>query len=261
MSKSVVIDCFPENVRLYREGYAVVVVDVIRATTVAITAAAMGRRCFPVASVEAAWALKATLDNPLMAGEVAGCLPDGFDINNSPVDLAARTDVSRPIILLSSSGTKLMHAARECEIAYPACFRNYEFLSSYLMEHHSRIAVIGAGTRGEFREEDQMCCSWIAERLMKAGFESENEKTSELVELWSSASPDACTAGKSADYLRRSGQLKDLDFTIACINDINSVFVIRDGEVVLLPSEGLPDPLLLRPASKDAFPNRFDDKI
>jgi len=239
MRKSVVIDCFPENVRLYREGYAVVVIDVIRATTVAITAAAMWRRCFPVASIEAAWALKATLDNALMAGEVAGCIPEGFDINNSPVDLAARTDISRPIILLSSSGTKLMHAARDCEVAYPACFRNYEFMASYLVEHHSRIALVGAGTRGEFREEDQMCCAWIAERLVKAGFEAETEKTSELVELWSNASPDACTTGKSADYLRRSGQSRDLDFTVARINDINSVFILRDGEVVMLLSDGL----------------------
>lgn len=59
------------------------------------------------------------------------------------------------------------------------------------------------------------------------------------MELWSNASPDACTTGKSADYLRRSGQLKDLDFTVARINDINSVFVLRDGEVVMLPSDGL----------------------
>jgi 2-phosphosulfolactate phosphatase len=252
MRKSVVIDCFPENVRLYREGYAVVVIDVIRATTVAITAAAMGRRCFPVASVEAAWALKATLDNPLMAGEVAGVIPEGFDINNSPVTLSARTDISRPIILLSSSGTKLMYAARDCQAAYPACFRNHAFLSSHLLEHHSRVAVIGAGTRGEFREEDQMCCAWIAERLMKAGFEPENERTSELVDLWSGASPDACTAGKSADYLRRSGQVQDLDFTIAHINDINSVFVIRDGEVVPAPTDGLAEPVFLRPTSEDA---------
>src|ERR1700737_630953 len=105
MRKSVVIDCFPENVELYREGYAVVVIDVIRATTVAITAAAMGRRCFPVPSVEAAWQLKPSLDNSLLVGEIAGTIPEGFDMNNSPVDMAARTDVSRPIILVSSSGT------------------------------------------------------------------------------------------------------------------------------------------------------------
>ena len=257
MRKSVVIDCFPENVELYREGYAVVVIDVIRATTVAITAAAMGRRCFPVASVEAAWQLQASLDNPLMVGEIAGSRPEGFDMHNSPVDMAARTeDISRPIILLSSSGTKLMDAAKICEITYLACFRNHAFLSTYLMERHPKVALIGAGTRGEFREEDQMCCAWIAERLMQAGYEAENFKTTELAELWSNASPDACAVGKSADYLRRSGQLKDLDFTIACINDIPSAFVMRDGEVVMLPSDGLDEPLLLGEAAKNGLPNR-----
>jgi 2-phosphosulfolactate phosphatase len=258
MRKSVVIDCFPENVKLYREGYAVVVIDVIRATTVAITAAATGRRCFPVPSVEAAWQLQPSLDNPLMVGEIAGTLPEGFDMNNSPVDMSARTaDISRPIILVSSSGTKLIHAARDCEITFLACFRNYAFLSAYLREHHTRVAVIGAGTRGEFREEDQMCCSWIAENLMQAGFEPENDKTVELTELWSNASPNACTAGKSADYLRRSGQLKDLDFTIARINDINCVFVMREGEVIKVPPGELAEPLLLRPTSNDAFRDRI----
>jgi len=257
MRKSVVIDCFPENVKLYREGYAVVVIDVIRATTVAITAASMGRRCFPVSSVEAAWQLKPNLENPLMVGEIAGTLPEGFDMNNSPAAMAARTaDISRPIILLSSSGTKLIHAARECEFAYLACFRNHAFLSSYLKERHPRIAVIGAGTRGEFREEDQMCCSWIAESLMQSGFEPENDRTAELAELWSNAPPNACTAGKSADYLRRSGQLRDLDFTIACINDINAVFAMRDGEVIKVPSDELAEPFLVRQTSKGGFPDR-----
>jgi len=36
MRKSVVIDCFPENVELYREGYAVVVIDVIRTAAKAV---------------------------------------------------------------------------------------------------------------------------------------------------------------------------------------------------------------------------------
>ena len=33
--RSVVIDCLPDSVRRYREGYAIVAIDVIRATTVA----------------------------------------------------------------------------------------------------------------------------------------------------------------------------------------------------------------------------------
>ena len=29
----------------------------------------------------------------------------------------------------------------------------------------TRVAVIGAGSKGEFREEDQICCAWIAAGL------------------------------------------------------------------------------------------------
>ena len=47
MQKSVVIDYLPESVCRYRSEWAIVAVDVIRATTTAITAAATGRRCFP----------------------------------------------------------------------------------------------------------------------------------------------------------------------------------------------------------------------
>ena len=46
MSKTVVIDCFPESARHYSEAYAIVAIDVIRATTTAITSVNLGRRCF-----------------------------------------------------------------------------------------------------------------------------------------------------------------------------------------------------------------------
>ena len=49
---------------------------------------------------------------------------------------------------------------------YVACLRNYSALIAYLAAHHPMVAVIGAGSRGEFREEDQLCCAWIAEGLL-----------------------------------------------------------------------------------------------
>src|SRR5690348_15113924 len=105
MSQRVIIDSFPESARKYGEGYAVVAVDVIRATTSAVTIAALGRRCLTAASLEAAFTLAARLDDPLLVGELGGDMPDGFHMNNSPADLEKRTDVERPIVLLSSSGT------------------------------------------------------------------------------------------------------------------------------------------------------------
>ena len=69
MQKSVVIDYLPECVQRYRPECAIVAVDVIRATTTAITAAATGRRCFPVPTIGAALDLAQELDHPLLAGE------------------------------------------------------------------------------------------------------------------------------------------------------------------------------------------------
>ncbi len=57
MPATVAVDCFPENVEKYRDGWVVVAVDVIRATTTAVTGVAQGRRVFPVPTLEAVVAL------------------------------------------------------------------------------------------------------------------------------------------------------------------------------------------------------------
>ncbi len=238
MKYSVVIDSLPESVSRYRRGYAIVAVDVIRATTTIATAVSMGRRCFPVSSLEAARQVSSRLRNPLLAGEVGGIIPRGFEMNNSPAELALRSDISRPLVLLSSSGTKLIHQARASEAAYIACFRNFEFLSRYLVGRHSRFAVIGAGSRGEFREEDQMCCAWVAQRLIESGYVAENPQTAATVDQWRGATTDLVLSGASADYLIQSGQSRDLHFILTHIADLDWVLEIGGDEVVgLTPLE------------------------
>jgi len=236
--KRVVIDFFPESVQRYRHGYAVVAVDVIRASTTIATAVSMGRRCFPVPSLEAGWQVAARLRNPLLAGELAGIIPPGYEMNNSPAELALRTEVSRPLVLLSSTGTKLIHLARLCDAAYIACLRNYEFLSTYLAGRHSRVALIGAGSRGERREEDLICCAWMGRQLIDSGYAAEDRETEEAVERWGAAAPDPILCGRSADFLRRTGQTRDLSFIMTHIADLEWAFAFQDGEVVrCAPSE------------------------
>ncbi len=238
MRNRVVIDCFQENPDVRHDGYAVVAIDVIRATTTAITAVAAGRRCFPVPSVEAAKLIQWELPNPLLAGEIAGDMPEDFEVNNSPAEIATRTDIERPLILLSSSGTKLIHAARASDFTYLACFRNHSALSRHLINHHAKVALIGAGTRGEFREEDQICCAWIARELIAAGYEPDNDRTSSIVERWGTIDAVACLCSKSVEYLRKSGQTPDLDFILEHVNDLPLVFMMRDGEVATVPDGG-----------------------
>lgn len=232
MTRKVIIDFFPESVLRYKCGYAVVAVNVIRASTTIATAVSMGRRCLSVPSLEAARRVAARLCNPLLAGELGGVMPPGFEMNNSPAELASRTDISRPLVLLSSSGTKLIHLARASKAAYIACFRNFDFLSKYLAGRHSHIALIGAGSRAERREEDQMCCAWMARQLLDSGYVAENRDTMEMAERWSAATTDTILSGPSADYLMRSGQGRDLVFVLTHIADLEWAFAVQGDEVV-----------------------------
>ena len=235
MLKQVKIDCFPESARKYRKGYAVVAVDVIRATTSAITVAAGGGRCLPAPSVEAAFKLRSKLKGSLLAGEIGGDLAPGFEMNNSPAELARLDLAGRPVILLSSSGTRLISEAKECEALHLACFRNYGSVARHLADLHQRVAVIGAGSRGEFREEDQMCCAWIARDLAEMGYAPADRMTLDLIKRWATESPEAALTSKSAVYLRRSGQTRDLEFILTHVNDLRSAYEVRGEEVVALP--------------------------
>jgi len=237
---SVIVDCFPSAALRYQDDYAIVAVDVIRATTLAITAVADGRRCLVAASLEDADVIRDGLGDALLAGELGGNMPYGFEMNNSPADLVARVDFERPLVMLSTSGTELMLAAGgSVHGAYAACFRNFTATARHLVGRHERVAIIGAGSRGEFREEDQMCCAWIADLLMEAGYRVEDDATGRLVERWRGVPAAAIETGNSVGYLRRTGQLRDFDFTVAHVDDLDLVCAIEGNE---LCAEGLFEP-------------------
>src|SRR5262249_18149580 len=115
--------------------------------------------------------------------------------------------------------------------AYVACFRNYSATVDYLAQNHDAVVLIGAGTRGDFREEDQMCCAWIAQGLIESGFVPDNGTTRELVERWDGAPKDAFIKSRSVDYLRRSGQLRDLEFILSHFDDIDTACKLSNDEV------------------------------
>jgi 2-phosphosulfolactate phosphatase len=222
------IDCSPESALAYGQGFAAVAVDVIRATTTAVTAASLGWKCYPVGSLEGALRLASELRDPLLAGELHGEKPDGFHINNSPVELAEIQHASRPLVLLSSAGTKLIVNAAACDVVYLACFRNAACTADQMIqEAYPKIALLGAGTRGEFREEDQIACAWIAARLQQAGYVAENAATAEIMNRWRDAPATDCLQSRSVDYLKRTNQMKDLQFILDRINDLQECFTIK----------------------------------
>lgn len=217
-------------------GDVIVVVDVVSTTTTAVTAVAQGRRCFTATSVAAARNRAARLERPLLAGEIDDVRPPGFHLHNSPAAIAARSDVERPLVLVSSSGTPLIHAAASRGMVYLGSLRNARYLGLWLAGRQPRVAIVAAARHGEFREEDRVCCALIAGELLDAGYTAEDGATAALVRRWRAACPDAWLVSKSVAYLRATGRIADLDFILEHQEDLPDVFQLHSGEVITVPA-------------------------
>jgi 2-phosphosulfolactate phosphatase len=205
---------------------------VIRATTTAVTVAAAGRRCFPVPSLEAAVPLAARLEDPLLVGELGGNMPYGFHLQNSPAEMDRRVALERPVILLSTSGTALLCEAARHGTTYAACLRNASAQAQQLIAEHERVLLLAGESRGEFREEDRLCCGRIARDLLAAGFEPQSVLVEEIVKHWGDAGDDAFLGGHSVQYLTDTGQYHDVEFILSHIDDLDVVYELRGDELV-----------------------------
>jgi 2-phosphosulfolactate phosphatase len=228
---TVTIGCFHEHLPPVARGATVVAIDVIRATTTAITAVAAGHRLYPAGSMEAAVRLAADLERPILAGELGGLQPYGFDMQNSPAEMQDLDSPARPIILLSTSGTRLMAEAADRGVCQPACLRNATAQARHVAQSGADAVILGADSRGQFRDEDRLCAARIGRVLVESGYGVGDRLTAEVLERWGSAPDDAFLEGRSAKYLRETAQEHDLEFVLAHIDDLSEVYSLEQGEV------------------------------
>lgn len=166
----------------------------------------------------------------LLAGEQGGVVPDGFDLGNSPAEVARRTDVDRPLVLVTSSGTPLLRAAEGAAAVYAACLRNTSAQIEELIARGLDVAVVPAGTRGRPRDEDDLCAAYIAAGLLATGFRAD-EATTAHVARWAGRPATACADGASAAFLRRAGHVDDLDFVLSHVDDLAAVFPVTGPDI------------------------------
>jgi 2-phosphosulfolactate phosphatase len=208
----------------------VIVSDVIRATTTAATAVARGNRCLPVTSIEAARAEAANHGDPVLAGEQGGEPIPGFDLGNSPAAVDELRD--RTIILLSSSGTPVLHAARAADDVFVACLRNADATTEAAAQLSRDVVFLAACTRGEFRDEDRLLGGWIVRNLVERGYAAADALTADTAATWGSADPSVIRGSASAAFLERHGHEADLEFILTRINDLPYAVRMANRELV-----------------------------
>jgi 2-phosphosulfolactate phosphatase len=145
-------------------GTVAIVVDVIRATT---TLAVMGERgCAQVLvagdiAVARAYAAEHRAEGYLLAGEVGGARPPGFDFGNSPVELAAADLTGRTLVFCTTNGTRALRACAGAGAILAGSLHNAEAISQAALKRALALdemtgAVVPDGALSKSQPEGQL---------------------------------------------------------------------------------------------------------
>lgn len=147
-------------------GRAVLVVDVLRASTTIVTALANGcAGVVPVPDPETARRRQAEVPGALIAGERRGEPLAGFDLGNSPLEFTAARVAGRCVIFTTSNGTRALLAARAAAAVAVAALVNLSAAAAWARAQGRDVTVACAGERGGRSLEDWVCAGLLAERL------------------------------------------------------------------------------------------------
>jgi 2-phosphosulfolactate phosphatase len=144
-------------------GQTVVVIDVLRATTVITTALAAGaRRVIPCLEVDEARQIAARLpkNEVLLGGERHGLPIEGFDLGNSPADYTAERVAGRTLVFTTTNGTQAMRQCHQARRVLIGAFVNLRAVVAALTESES-VHLLCAGTNGAITREDVLLAGAI----------------------------------------------------------------------------------------------------
>jgi 2-phosphosulfolactate phosphatase len=189
-----------------RPADVAVVVDVLRATTTATQALAGGyRRVLCVDSLERALRMRAR--DRVLAGEQHGKRPPGFDLGNSPREVA-RTSAEELVLATTNGAPTIVEAAHQAPVVMLACLLNLEAVAARL--DGADVQIVCSGTYGATALEDV----YVAGRLsaMLGGARTDAALVAESVaRAWPSAH-EVLAASANAQALIAAGLGDDIAF-------------------------------------------------
>jgi len=151
-------------------GRAVVVIDVLRATSTIVTALSAGAKAvIPAASSEEAVRLTSNLEKNgiVLAGERRMLKIEGFALGNSPREMTPDAVAGKTLFLATTNGTPALLAAQGGDPVLVAAALNFSAVAErarHLFSERGELVIICAGREKQFAIED----AYTAGRLVKA---------------------------------------------------------------------------------------------
>ena len=151
-------------------GRAVVVIDVLRASSTIVTALAAGAKAIvPAASSEEAVRLTSNLEKNgiVLAGERRSLKIEGFGLGNSPREMTPENVGGKTLFLATTNGTPALLSAQGGDPVMVAAALNFSAVAERargLFAQRGELVIVCAGREKQFALED----AYTAGRLIKA---------------------------------------------------------------------------------------------
>lgn len=150
----------------------VVVIDVLRATSVMVHAMSQGAsEIIPVVTVEEAFQKRKVLprESVILGGERGSKKIPGFDLGNSPKEYIAERVKGKKLILTTTNGTKAFHLVSSAKVIFVGSFYNISITAQKCLELNRDLFIFPSGDEGNFSLEDNLCGGMLIELIMTIG--------------------------------------------------------------------------------------------
>lgn len=216
-------------------GKNVVVIDVLRATTVMVTALQNGASCiYPFKEIDEAKAKWGIKKDGFLAGERKGLKIEGFKFGNSPLEFTQDEIQGKEIFMTTSNGTRAIENALSADDLYIACYLNISAISEKLLESKKDVVILCAGTDDEFSLDDSLCAGLIIKKMSEKCELKTNDLGLALKKIADLTTDikEILFDSKHYSYLKAIGYEEDLDYCIT-VNLFNIVPFYKNGKIKL----------------------------
>lgn len=168
----------------------VVVVDILRATTVITTMFHNGvKKVIPVKTVEEAKALKEK--GFMVVAERDGKKLDFADFGNSPFYFTKDVVGEKELVYSTTNGTNAITLGKDSKQIIIGSFMNLSRVVEYLKEKQQNVLVMCAGWKDKFCLEDTLYAGALSQLLLESNlFMTKCDSVNASMDLWNLAKND-----------------------------------------------------------------------
>jgi len=155
-------------------GKTAIVLDIFRCTSTIITALANGcREVIPArTSLEAKDLVSRYPSNSVvLAGETKGAKIPGFDLGNSPVEIAGYPILDKTLILSTTNGTEAIRSCKPAKYVLIGSFLNVSSTCTRAASNQKDTVIVCAGSEGNIALEDIMAAGCFVAHFKKCSQE------------------------------------------------------------------------------------------